>query len=245
MSSDGGISEYESEGDDLPVDAKINHKASLNYWNSLPSTTSTMLGLVGKYPWYTRIDLQGSRNFLSKVRRILPNIPRGKLQLGVDCGAGVGRVTEGFLSHVCEVVDAVEPIEKFAQVIAGHQLKSDGVVGDIQTVGLENWFPEKKYDLIWIQWCVGHLTDAQLIDTLLRCREALTDTGLVVLKENLTLDDDDEYDDEDSCVTRADVKFKQLFAAAKLNVIKSDIETGFPEKMNLLPVKMFALRPSN
>jgi hypothetical protein len=35
----------------------------------------------------------------------------------VDCGAGVGRVTEGFLSHVCEVVDAVEPVAKFTQVM--------------------------------------------------------------------------------------------------------------------------------
>ncbi|KAK5795996.1 hypothetical protein VI817_005281 [Penicillium citrinum] len=230
---------------DAPVDSKINHEASLKYWNSLPSTASTMLGMLGDYPWYTGKDLQGSRDFLSKVLRQLPDIPRGKLKLAVDCGAGVGRVTEGFLSHACEVVDAVEPIKKFAQVMQDHQLKRDGVIGDIYTVGLENWVPEKKYDLIWAQWCVGHLTDAQLTDTLLRCREALTETGIVGLKENISLNDDDEYDDEDSAVTRADVKFRQIFAAANMVVIKSEIQTGYPEEMNLLPVMSYALRPSD
>ncbi|KAJ5151875.1 Alpha N-terminal protein methyltransferase 1 [Penicillium capsulatum] len=243
-----------SQNSDLPVDtasnrsadSKINHSASINYWSSLDSTSSNMLGMLGTYPWYTRIELQGSKNFLTKVRRLLPALPSSeKFPLGVDCGAGVGRVTEGFLRHVCDVVDAVEPVEKFTRVLKDSPLKKSGVVGDIYTVGLENWAPQKKYDLIWTQWCVGHLTDAQLVEYISRCRFALTETGLVVVKENLSTDvaDQDMYDDLDSSVTRTDAKFKQIFDAAGMDVIKSEIQTGFPRQFKLLPVKSYALRP--
>ncbi|KAJ5939455.1 Alpha N-terminal protein methyltransferase 1 [Penicillium verhagenii] len=228
------------------ADSKINHAASINYWNSVPSTSAEMLGMLGTYPWYTRIELQGSKNFLTKVRRLIPSLPTsGKFSQGVDCGAGVGRVTEGFLSHVCEVVDAVEPVEKFTKVMADSKLKQDGVVGDIYTVGLEDWYPQKKYDLIWVQWCVGHCTDSQLTEFLERCRDSLTPNGIMVVKENLSTDsqNQDMYDDLDSSVTRTDEKFKQLFAAAGMKVIKSEIQTGFPKQFKLLPVKSYALRP--
>ncbi|EPS31790.1 hypothetical protein PDE_06748 [Penicillium oxalicum 114-2] len=233
-------------GSSVPADSKIDHAASIRYWSSLPSTSSNMLGMLGQYPWYSRIELQGSKNFLSKVRRLLPTVPSGgQFRQGVDCGAGVGRVTEGFLRHVCTVVDAVEPVPKFTQVLQEGPLKKDGVVGDIYTVGLENWYPEKKYDLIWTQWCVGHLTDAQLVQYVSRCREALTETGLMVVKENLSTspNEQDMYDDEDSSVTRTDAKFKQIFEEAGMTVIKAEIQTGFPKQFKLLPVKSYALRP--
>lgn len=232
----------------VPADSKINHEASINYWSSLPSTNSNMLGMLGTYPWYTRIELQGSKNFLTKVRRLLPAVPQsGKFKLGVDCGAGVGRVTEGFLCHVCEVVDAVEPVQKFTDTLSQSQLKLNGVVGDIYTVGLEKWYPEKKYDLIWTQWCVGHLTDAQLIEYIVRCRSSLTENGLVIVKENLSTDPhgQDMYDEVDSSVTRTDAKFKHIFEAAGMDVIKSEIQTGFPKQFKLLPVKSYALRPKS
>ncbi|KAJ5489670.1 Alpha N-terminal protein methyltransferase 1 [Penicillium diatomitis] len=229
-----------------PADSKIDHAASIRYWSSLPSTSSNMLGMLGQYPWYSRIELQGSKNFLSKVRRLLPAVPAGgQFHQGVDCGAGVGRVTEGFLRHVCTVVDAVEPVAKFTQVLQESQLKKDGVVGDIYTVGLEDWYPGKQYDLIWTQWCVGHLTDAQLIQYVSRCRDALTETGIMVVKENLSTAPNglDMYDEEDSSVTRTDAKFKLVFEQAGMNVIKSEIQTGFPKNFKLLPVKSYALRP--
>lgn len=226
-------------------DSYINHAASIKYWNDVPATGNGMLAMLGEYPWYTRIELQGSKNFLAKVRRLLPACkPTGKVKLGVDCGAGVGRITEGFLQHVCEVVDAVEPVEKFTQVLRDGPLMEKGVVGDIYNVGLENWYPEKKYDLIWTQWCVGHITDVQLVEYLKRCRDALTENGIMVIKENnWTNNGKDDYDDLDSSVTRTDNKFKQLFKEAGMNLITSEIMSGVPKHMNLLPVRSYALRP--
>ncbi|KAF7588593.1 Alpha N-terminal protein methyltransferase 1 [Aspergillus hancockii] len=231
-----------------PADSNIDHTASIRYWNSVPANANVMLGMLGNYPWYTRIDLRGSKTFLSKVRRLVPGCTtEGKLKQGVDCGAGVGRVTEGFLSHVCDTVDAVEPVEKFVQVMQNSALKRSGVVGDIYTVGLEGWYPEKKYDLIWTQFCVGHLTDAQLVEYFVRCREHLTEAGLVVVKENMSTDPngEDMYDAEDSSVTRTDEKFREIFSQAGLLVITSELQLGFPKNFKLLPVKFYALRPKS
>lgn len=228
------------------ADSKIDHAASINYWNNVPATSSGMLAMLGNFTWYTRIELRGSKSFLAKVRRLIPTLPdQQKLGLGVDCGAGVGRVTKGFLSDVCEVVDIVEPVEKFTQDLKEGELGQRGVIGDIYNVGLQDWNPHKKYDLIWTQWCVGHLTDAQLVAYVARCRDLLKESGIMVVKENLSTDPlgKDMYDELDSSVTRMDSKFKEIFDAAGMDVIKSEMQTGFTKQYKLLPVKMYALRP--
>lgn len=229
-----------------PIDEKINPSASIEYWNSVPATANGMLAMLGRYPWYTRIDLRGSKSFLAKMRRIVPGcMTEGKLALGVDCGAGIGRVTEGVLSQVCETVDAVEPVEKFTWVLNDTELKRTGVIGDVYTLGLENWYPEKKYDLIWTQFCVGHLKDFQLREYIIRCRDSLTESGILVVKENISTDpnNQDMYDDLDSSVTRTDEKFRSIFQEAGMNLIASELQLGFPKMFKLLPVRFYALRP--
>lgn len=51
------------------------------------------------------------------------------------------------------------------------------------------------------QWCVGHLTDAELVAYLGRCKTGLRERGIIVVKENIA-EGDDVFDDEDSSVTR-------------------------------------------
>jgi protein N-terminal methyltransferase len=223
-------------------DSHIDHAASIEYWNSI---APDMNGMLGGFPQISRIDLRGSANFLSKLQRLFPSIRRGKLGRGVDCGAGIGRVTEGFLSNVCAVVDIVEPVEKFVDEVRNGRLNAEGKIGEIYTVGLENWVPSHKYDLIWNQWCVGHLTDNQLVDFLKRCKEALTETGLVVIKENMSTDPEgqDAFDEIDSSVTRTDGKFRSLFQKAGLKLLRSEEQIGFPRQLQLLPVRLYALRP--
>lgn len=253
--------------------------------------------MLGGFPQISRIDLRGSATFLAKIRRLLQlddqqhhqqqqdneagqSGPRKskKLKRGVDCGAGIGRVTDGFLRNVCETVDVVEPVGKFADVIRQGPLvrrktKStptpsttgtnnetseesenagkeggegeEGVIENIYITGLESWTPTEKYDLIWNQWCVGHLTDAQLITYLQRAADALTPSGILVLKENNSTDPDgkDVYDEIDSSVTRTDETFRRIFKEAGLNLIKAEEQLGFPRHLSLLPVRSYALRP--
>ena len=85
-----------------------------------------------------------------------------------------------------------------------------------------------------------------MIEYVRRCRDALTATGILVVKENLSTDpnDDDMYDALDSSVTRTDAKFRSTFRDAEMNVIMSELQLGFPKTTRrLLPVKFYALRP--
>ncbi|MCJ1453432.1 Alpha N-terminal protein methyltransferase 1 [Mycoblastus sanguinarius] len=221
-------------------DSKISTADSLKYWNSIPTTVD---GMLGGYPELSRTDLKGSANFLAKLRREHPSPSSdGLLQRGVDCGTGIGRVTAGFLSRVCEVVDIVEPVEKFAQEVKKAELAGDGSVGKVYITGLEGWDPEHRYDLIWNQWCLGYLTDKQLVAYLERCKKAVTIDGWIIFKENMSTDPDgkDTFDETDSSVTRTDQKFKQLFKEADVRLIKTEIQKGFPK--GLYPVRFYALK---
>lgn len=222
-------------------DASISTSDSLKYWNSIPATVD---GMLGGYPTISGIDLKGSANFFAKLRREHPSssVPC-PLRRGVDCGAGIGRITAGFLSTVCDVVDMVEPVEKFAREARKAEMAGNGLIGDIFVKGLEGWVPERQYDLLWHQWVLVHLTDKQLVAYLGRCRKAVTTGGWIVIKENMCTNPDgtDEFDGKDSAVMRTDDKFRQLFKEADLRLLKTELQRGFPK--GLYPVRFYALKP--
>lgn len=112
----------------------------------------------------------------------------------------IGRVTEGLLLRVAENVDIVEPVSKFTDPLHGRP-----GVRRIFNVGLEDWQPDEgvEYDLIWTQWCLGHLTDTQLISYLKVCKTVLRpESGIIAIKENLSTGSADMFDDTDGSVTR-------------------------------------------
>jgi protein N-terminal methyltransferase len=98
-------------------------------------------------------------------------------------------------------VDIVEPIAKFSD-----SLKGKSGVGEIFNTGLEDWSPkitsDRNYDLIWNQWCLGHLTDAQLVIYLEKCSKLLNENGFFIVKENMSTAGEDVFDEIDSSVTR-------------------------------------------
>lgn len=57
-------------------------------------------------------------------------------------------------------------------------------------------------EILSSQWCVGHLSDVQLVEYLLRCKESILENGVIVVKENITETKEDVYDEIDSSVTR-------------------------------------------
>ena len=226
---------------DAAPDTKISTADALRYWNSVSTTVD---GMLGGYPEISRTDLKGSANFIAKLRREQASqSANGQLRRGVDCGAGIGRITAGFLSTVCEVVDVVEPVEKFAREVRGQKMAGNGCVGNVYVTGLEDWVPEAQYDIIWNQWCLGHLADKQLLAYLERCKKALTMDGWVVVKENMgtNANGEDVFDQQDSSVTRTDQKFRQLFKEADMRLVKTEVQRGFPK--GLYPVRFYALKP--
>lgn len=66
----------------------------------------------------------------------------------------------------------------------------------------------EKLDVAWCQWCLGHLSDVDLVSFLKRCKNALRDErSLIVVKENLCRDTESGgprvvFDAQDSSLTR-------------------------------------------
>jgi protein N-terminal methyltransferase len=246
-------------------DSAIDHTHALSYWNSVSSDNN---GMLGGYPHVSLVDLKSSSIFLAKLRRgkqraVKQDLP--PLERVADCGAGIGRITKGLLMRVARTVDVVEPVEKFTDELVREMDEHfdggamGGKIGEVVNLGLQDWVPEEgAYDLIWNQWCLGHLTDAQLIVYLRRCKDGLRKAsavpgveaeghngmgGWIVVKENLSSDPkkSDIYDEEDSSVTRHDEKFKKLFKEAGLKVVATELQRGFPKE--LFAVRMYALQP--
>lgn len=70
---------------------------------------------------------------------------------------------------------------------------------------------QQGYDLVMIQWCIGHLSDVQLSEFLQRSRKALKrdedgkTTGFIIVKENVCKDEEKDgrlFDEDDSSITR-------------------------------------------
>ena len=226
------------------ADAAIDHTAALEYWKNVSPDNN---GVLGGYPQVSRVDLQGSSNFLAKLRRKSSLHPlKKRLDRTVDCGAGIGRITQGFLSKVAEIVDIVEPVVELTNVITTSEtfkeLRENGRIGDVYNLGLENWTPTHRYDLIWNQWCLGQLTDAQLLAYFERIKGSVTEGGWIVVKENMSTeaDDQDIFDETDSSVTRSDGKFRDLFTQAGLKVVAAELQRGMPKE--LYPVRTYALQ---
>lgn len=227
------------------VDTQINHKAALEYWSNI---TPDNAGVLGGYPQVSRADLQGSANFLAKLKRRSYHYKnRARVPRVVDCGAGIGRVTLGFLGKVAEVVDIVEPVRNLTKVITEgrefKEMREVGRIGKVYNVGLESWMPEVKYDIVWTQWCLGQLNDRQVEEYLGRVKKWVKKGGWVVVKENMSTEPDGEdvYDEVDSSVTRTDAKFKAIFTEAGLRIVSTELTKGMPT--DIYPVRVYALQP--
>lgn len=222
-----------------PPDSQISPALALAYWSS---TAPTVSGVLGGFPEVSRVDIIGSSTFLAKLRRKSKHHPPGqKLSRACDCGAGIGRITTGLLSKVAEAVDIVEPIKAMTD-----KLEREPGIGTIWNVGLEDWPLEDHdhvYDLVWNQWCVGQLKDAQFVAYLRRLPSVLSDGGWIIVKENLSNHggDEDVYDETDSSVTRTEANFLKLFEEAGLKVVATELQKGMPK--GLYPVRAWALQP--
>lgn len=138
-------------------------------------------------------------------------------------------------------VDLVEQDEKFCEK-ARETLEVSGRLGTVYNMGLQDFKDTGvKYDMVWSQWVLGHLTDDDLLNFLKELAKVLDKNGMIVVKENFTKDNTTIVDDTDSSVTRPLSQFKKLVKNADLRIVKEARQTNFPK--SLFPVYMLAMRP--
>ena len=86
----------------------------------------------------------------------------------LDCGAGIGRVTEYVLSNFFKEIDLVEKDKKFIEKCKT-KFSGNNKIKNIYLSPLESFKFEKNYDLIWVQWCLENLEDEDLEPFLNKC----------------------------------------------------------------------------
>lgn len=140
-----------------------------------------------------------------------------------------------------ETVDMVELNQSFLdsarEFIGEHSSRVDRLI----CLGLQDFTPDEgRYDVIWVQWVLGHLTDDDLVNFFKRCKKGLAPDGIIVVKENVSGSNITEFDDVDSSYTRSKDSFMRAMLNAGLKIIKEERQKGFPK--GLYSVYMFALQ---
>ncbi|KAL1694677.1 alpha-N-methyltransferase NTM1 [Schizophyllum commune] len=116
---------------------------------------------------------------------------------------------------------------------------------DVSVLGRVGYQPEGEeggFDVVWCQWCLGHLSDPDLILFLKRSRQSLRGPrSLIVIKENCCSDGPngeprEAFDEDDSSLTRSDMAWKKAFELAGLRLVREQVQEGLPE--GLYVVKM-------
>ncbi|EYU19089.1 hypothetical protein ABFS82_13G184000 [Erythranthe guttata] len=233
----------EEVGDGDPLKKSQWYSDGVGYWQAVEATVD---GVLGGYAHVNEPDIEGSEAFLNSVlAERFPDAGRGRRLVALDCGSGIGRVTKNLLIRYFNEVDLLEPVSHFLDT-ARVNLASENlmVTEEYKAVNffcipLQEFTPEaERYDIIWVQWCIGHLSDDDFVSFFQRAKAGLRPGGLFVLKENIAKSGF-VLDKQDRSITRSDLYFKQLFNKCGLHVYKMKDQKGFPDE--LFAVKMYAL----
>ncbi|KAJ0012767.1 hypothetical protein NQD34_017101 [Periophthalmus magnuspinnatus] len=221
--------------DDIAKNETSFYSNAEGYWKDVPPTVD---GMLGGYGSISSIDINGSKAFLQKYL----GEGEGKTSAGcaLDCGAGIGRITKRVLLPLFKTVDLVDVTQEFldkAKTYLGEDCKR---VGNYFCCGLQDFVPESgRYDVIWIQWVIGHLTDNHLVEFLQRCKKALRPNGLIVIKDNVSYEGV-VPDEVDSSVCRDLDIVRSLVRRAGLQIIHEEQQMNLPKE--IYQVHTLALR---
>ncbi|KAM7538929.1 hypothetical protein Aperf_G00000058676 [Anoplocephala perfoliata] len=224
--------------EDLPPDF---YSRAAEYWDN---TDATEKGMLGGLTRVHKPDINGS---LSILERFGPS----RKEIALDCGAGIGRVTKHLLLPRFKTVDMVELTQKFLDA-SKEYIGEEGNkrIGNRFCSALQDFTPPKsRYDVIWVQWVIGHLAIPAAIDFFRRCVAGLRPAdpadehrSIIVLKDNVTSLDAPDFDEVDSSFMRTHEELLRIFEEAELKVLL-DEKQNMPK--NICPVYAFVLIPND
>ncbi|KAF9117502.1 hypothetical protein BGW39_002122 [Mortierella sp. 14UC] len=213
-----------------------------------PPVTSSATSIVNPSPSINDTKVTTTATSTGPAKRQKLPLPGSGPSHVLDCGAGIGRVTKQVLMKAFDHVDLVENSAIFVKQAQEEYLKAElesGKVCEVRCSGLQSvefegtsW--EGRFDVIWCQWVLGHLTEEDLITFFNRCKKGLKPSGMIFVKEN-NAKIGIVIDEEDSSMTRSDVVWKDMFVKAGLKLLREEVQKGFPS--GLFAVKMYALEP--
>ncbi|KAI4368051.1 hypothetical protein MLD38_016659 [Melastoma candidum] len=223
------------------------YRQGVGYWEAVEASVD---GVLGGYGHVNDADIKGSEAFLKQLlAERFPGGGRRQLKeeqlVALDCGAGVGRITKNLLIRYFNEVDLLEPVSHFLDAardsLSSETFPSENKATNFFCTPLQEFSPDVgRYNVIWVQWCIGHLADDDFIAFFKRAKVGLKPGGIFVLKENIARNGF-VLDKEDRSVTRSDLYFKDLFNQCGLHLYRVKEQRGLPEE--LFAVNMYALTP--
>jgi len=234
-----------------PPNRKEWYQTGYEYWEDESNCPATVDGVLGGFASLSQHDLMGSKKFLMDLKsEIRPELKFGREENGgamtraCECGAGIGRVTKGLLLPLglsqCDLIEPSPRLLSSAPAYLGDTYSSQC---RFFCTGLQDFEPRPNtYDIIWIQWVIGYLTDDDLVEFLKRCALALkSGGGVVVIKDNTCEEEAFIVDRDDASVVRSLPYVLGLVELAGMRVVYQRYQEGFPE--SIFPVPIIALKP--
>lgn len=212
------------------------------FWDDPEKCPITDDGVLQGFGEITPADTIGSNEFLDGLAASNPSL---EFNRAADCGAGIGRVTKNFLLPRFLHVDLIEQSPRLSAATNAYINSAEDqkrITCIVQ--GLQDFAPPPNtYDVIWIQWVIGHIFDLDAIKFFKRCAAGLKPGGLVVLKDNISAPGGFTFvvDKDDSSVARSLAYMKLLITLAGLKIDVETVQAGFPEE--LTPVVMLSMSP--
>ena len=221
------------------------------YWKGKKATVDDMLGGMSKQ--IHNVDTQTS---LEIIKTYWPTNKKDKkvkvenqendnnedIFFALDCGAGIGRVTEFVLGSRFNKIDLVEINPEFCKTCK-ERIGDREYFGNIYAKSLHEFTPKSNYyHCIWCQWTLEHLTDDDLIKFLKNCKKALNKSSkhsYCVFKENVCRNNLFYVNIDGSSIIRHRTVLEDMFEQSGLNVVKILDQKGFPK--GLWPQKIFIL----
>ncbi|CAI9555785.1 unnamed protein product [Staurois parvus] len=196
--------------------------------------------MLGGYGHISSIDISGSKKFLQRFLRVSDGPHKVDSSYALDCGAGIGRITKRLLLPLFKKVDMVDVTDEFLSKAKSYLGEDGKRIGNFYCSGLQEFSPEpNRYDVIWIQWVIGHLTDSHLVEFLKRCKAGLRPNGIIVIKDNMATEGA-IMDDVDSSICRDMDVVCRLIRQAGLSILAQERQENFPDE--IYHVYSFAMR---
>ncbi|NXE20953.1 NTM1B methyltransferase, partial [Ardeotis kori] len=202
-----------------------------HFYREVPATEE---GMMGDYIELSNTDIESSREFLRKF-----GAGKAGTNRALDCGSGIGRISKHVLLPVFKSVELVDMMENFLAEVPNYLQGKEDRVEMYYCKSLQEFTPApQRYDVIWIQWVSGCLTDKDLLEFLIRCQNGLKDNGVIILKDNVAREGC-ILDCLDSSVIRDLNILHSLIEMSGLTILREERQEGFPEQC--VPVWMLAM----
>ncbi|XP_053102244.1 N-terminal Xaa-Pro-Lys N-methyltransferase 2 [Hemicordylus capensis] len=205
-----------------------------HFYREVPASEE---GMMGDFIELSSTDIESSREFL---RNFVGGPGKAGTDFALDCGSGIGRVSKNVLLPLFKHVELVDMMENFLAE-AQNYLQDQGERVDMYyCCSLQEFTPTpRKYDVIWMQWVSGNLTDKDLLGFLIRCQNGLKDNGIIILKDNVAREGC-VLDPLDSSIIRDLNILRSLIEKSGLTILRQERQEGFPEQC--VPIWMIAMQ---